>query len=423
MRIITNEEKMKSNIKLYTKYKMFAYDVLFFYAVSILYFTIAKGLDMSQIVFLSGIFALFSIVWHIVADIIVEKLGLKKSLVLGNFIVVLMIFLLIIGNGFIFLLIAEIIGALGYCIKGISENAILYESLANINHKQEFAKYEGLASSRYLLFDAIAALIAGYVFLINPYIPMLLCLVCVIIGFILSLKFYPTENSEFKHVNLNEYIQNFKLVLQSQRSRAVLLFAFLISGIIGICFTLFQAIILEFNITSDVLAFIICGYSVVMSISSRYSYEFEQITKNKTLIILLIVFCLMIGLIALMGLTQVHNVSILIVMIACIAVMALIQGVYEVLIKKYVTSFTNSEVITKMTSLYYVIENIGLTAFLFISSILLIYFSNSITTLLIVCLALVIGISIYGYSNTRLGLKPEQYDRKDINNIDIREEE
>lgn len=85
MRIITEEEKMKYNIKLYTKYKMFAYDVLFFYAISILYFTIAKGLDMSQIVFLSGVFALFSIIWHIVADIAVEKLGLKKSLILGNF--------------------------------------------------------------------------------------------------------------------------------------------------------------------------------------------------------------------------------------------------------------------------------------------------------------------------------------------------
>lgn len=33
------------------------------------------------------------------------------------------------------------------------------------------------------------------------------------------------------------------------------------------------------------------------------------------------------------------------------------------------------------------------------------------------------GIIIYAYSNTRLGLKPEEYDKKDINNIDVREEE
>lgn len=86
----------KNNIKLYKKYKMFSYDLLFYNAISVLYFTITKGLSMSEVMYATAAFSLFAFMWQIPSNFFIEKLGIKKSVVFGNILVVLDTFAYII---------------------------------------------------------------------------------------------------------------------------------------------------------------------------------------------------------------------------------------------------------------------------------------------------------------------------------------
>ena len=59
------EKKARKNIDLYKKYKMFSYDFLFCYAISVLYLTTTKGFSMSQIMYLSSAYSIFSIIFFL----------------------------------------------------------------------------------------------------------------------------------------------------------------------------------------------------------------------------------------------------------------------------------------------------------------------------------------------------------------------
>lgn len=49
-------EKCEKNVKVYKKYKMFAYDFLFYYAISVMYYSITKGFSMSEIMYITGFY-------------------------------------------------------------------------------------------------------------------------------------------------------------------------------------------------------------------------------------------------------------------------------------------------------------------------------------------------------------------------------
>ena len=93
-----NEVRAKRNVTLYKKYKIFAYDFLFYYAVEVLFFTTVKGFSMSELMYISAIYTFSAFFWQLFGSLIVEKLGLKKSIILGNFLVSINCFLLIISN-------------------------------------------------------------------------------------------------------------------------------------------------------------------------------------------------------------------------------------------------------------------------------------------------------------------------------------
>lgn len=424
VKVVVNEElndvsKMKSNVRLYTKYKAFAFDVLFYYAISIPYFLQAKSMEMAQVLFLFSVYSLSLALWQPISNYIVEKFGLKNSIVVGNVLFSLMIILYLLGDSFAVFSFGALVGALGLSLKSISESTILFESLAKLDKTDQFAKYEGIANSRYFYLDAITAVIAGLTFLVNPYIPFILCLVCILISLYLSLKFFPTSNNIVQKIPIKEYVSGLKTILSSSRSKSILLFALIISGTITLSMSMYKAIILDFGLTADILAYIVCGYGILLGIGSKFAHIFERKTKNKTLMIFLIGFCAMVGIIGIAGLTSVLTSFKIAAIAICLAIMGLIHGMYRIAIKKYVINFTTQKVRTKITSLYYMAENLGGTILLFVSGLLLPIFNNALTTIIMIVFVLITAIIVVNYTNKRFGLKPEDYKPDDINNVDI----
>ena len=91
-------ELLEENVRLYKVYKMFAYDWVFFYAISVLFFSITKGFSTSQIVYLSGFYTLAYCIFQVPANFFVKKIGLKKSMILGNILSAITILVYIIAN-------------------------------------------------------------------------------------------------------------------------------------------------------------------------------------------------------------------------------------------------------------------------------------------------------------------------------------
>ena len=69
----------RNNAELYPIYKMFSWDLLFFYSIEFLFLTITKKLTASEILIVHGFYLLFTIIMQIPAVIITDFLGKRKS--------------------------------------------------------------------------------------------------------------------------------------------------------------------------------------------------------------------------------------------------------------------------------------------------------------------------------------------------------
>ena len=92
----------RSNAKLYPIYKMVSWDLLCFYSIQFLFYTITKNIDASQVLIANATYLITKIVSQIPSVTIVDLCGYKKSLIIGNFLVFLGIMILILSKGSFF---------------------------------------------------------------------------------------------------------------------------------------------------------------------------------------------------------------------------------------------------------------------------------------------------------------------------------
>ena len=65
----------QANVNMYTKYKMFSWDLLFYYAIIFLFFTETKGISAADVLLAESLFPLFKIAFLIPATIMINSLG------------------------------------------------------------------------------------------------------------------------------------------------------------------------------------------------------------------------------------------------------------------------------------------------------------------------------------------------------------
>lgn len=410
----------ESNVKIYKKYKMFAYDFLFYYAVQVMFFTITKGFSMSQVMYITAFYSLFIFFWQIPANFISEKLGLKNSIVLGNILVFLNILMYIFINRFEYVIFCEFLGALGFTLKSLSEGTLLYTSLKKLDKRSQFSKIEGKSNAKYYYYDAIASILSGFLFIINGYIPIILCVINILVALKMSFGFKNIISEEKDDsLRLHEVISQFKTIFKSNRSKSIFLFAFVFMGFITVFGNLYKAILMELGIENQYIPIIVCIFTILIGVGAKSLYYIEKQTKNKTLTIFGVMFTLGMLIVGLCGVINRLDLLTLSLIIGALCVMGLIQGAYRVAIKKYVLSFTTVDVRTKITSTYYMFEHMGASSLSFVIGFVLNFTTSSRACIIFACISFVVIMFVISYMKNRLGLKPEQYNPKEIYNKKI----
>ena len=132
----------RKNAKLYPIYKMFSWDLLFFYSIEFLFYTITKKVTASEVLVINGIYLLCRIIMQIPAVAITDLLGKRKSIILGNIMLIIYMLILIIVPGAIGIIIANLIFSLGYNIKTIAESNLLYDSVSTRGGEGLYSKLD-----------------------------------------------------------------------------------------------------------------------------------------------------------------------------------------------------------------------------------------------------------------------------------------
>lgn len=258
------QKTSKRNMHIFPIYKKLAWDYLFFYTIDFLFLTQIKKLSASDVVLTSTIYSFFCIIMQIPANIIVEFLGRKKSIVLGNTLNCIYMLLIMTSKSLYDIMFAEFISSIAFGIKEIAEPSLLNESIPASRYKNKiFAKISAKGASGYYLFNAVSKIISGYMFTINPYLPIIFSLIILIIATILSIMFIEPVKKEKNSINdlwekikLKDLKIGISFVLQSERLKALILANALLSALLTVLADYYISLFEDLNISAFIIGII-----------------------------------------------------------------------------------------------------------------------------------------------------------------------
>ena len=412
------EKKKKNNIKIYPIYRIFSWDLIFYYAIIYLFLTIEKKITASQVLQFDAFYILFRCITQIPCTLIIQKIGKRRSLILANAIGVIHVLVIIFAQDFNMLIFSQLLCAFAYIIKGTCETDMLYDSLEhNEKRGSNFAKIDGTAMSRYYFIDAISAGLAGFFFVIDPYIPMYLCFFILFITFFLSIKFEDIHPGKGK-MQIKEEMKIIKLgyknIFRSNRLKSLLVFNAIFVGLLKILQNIRNTVLIRIGIPEQYFGIIFAVMGIITGIAARNQGRIHKKFRNKTLTFLAMptaMSCLFMGFIMLCNMNFEIKLGIIIIIFA---IQYAMKGPYYVLIKRYFNNFTTSDKRIKISTANNLCENAIASVLIFAASYLLENVSIEYTIIVIGCISTVIFVSLLDYMKGTVGLKPEEYSPKEI---------
>lgn len=415
----------RNNLILYPIYKMVSWDLLFYYAIIFIFLTTTKGYSASEVMFINATYPLFKIIFQIPCTTIVDKIGKKNSLVIGNCLLSLSIFTLMFSTNMPTTILFMLLQAIAFTFKSLTESNILYDSTGNRIGRNIFATIEQKGCSYYYYFDGIASLLTGFLYVVNEYIPIVITFIFTLVSIVLSLLFkdvYHKENKRHKNShfisNMNNYIKelhvSFKLIFTSKRLRALFLFSTVFSSFIYFVQTYRESLLIDINVPAQYFSMIFAILTFISGIGASRLKKLTKIFKNKILSVISLTYFISCIIISLAVIFNLNTIALFAIVFTGYVLHYLLEGPYYTLNSIYLKNYTTAKIRTKITSAYDLIICVTQAIMSLFASFILSITTTSKALLFLSIFYVLILFLVLKYMKTRIGLRPEQYDKKDI---------
>lgn len=165
-----NKEKQDKYLnrfyKLYPILKGFTDDLLFFVAIDTLFLTLVKGLSAQEIVLLTTISSIISILFRVQLIKIIRKIGNTKSVRLGMGLLLLSSILITLGPSYIWIIVGKTLYEIAFVFKDM-ENVMLQNNLAVKGKTADYVKISNKSTVAYSFITMILAVRDPYKLYIN----------------------------------------------------------------------------------------------------------------------------------------------------------------------------------------------------------------------------------------------------------------
>ena len=418
---VTEEVKVrKHNLRLYPKYLMLGYDLLFFYGIRVMFLLDVKGITESQILLAATVYALSMIVMQVPATLLASKIGYKNTAIAGNIFNIIWAILMITFDGFAGLALSQFISGVAFALKFVSEPNLLSTSIPQAPTYQRneiFSRLDKKGFSRYCIFSAISTIISGFLYDINPYIPIFLCLICVIAATAISFNFYDIQEEESKE-SFKDYIKKkkkgYKFITKSKRLRALLVMTGAVWGIIVLLDSYQLTLLQDIGATSVQVGFIFAMFELTRGLFSNTALDFNKKFKNRSLTNILLTFAIGFILAGIIAMSQLPFYTKLVIIVVILLIMGAANAIDQILAKKYVNNFASTKILPAIYSSKSICDNIFRTIITLLGSAIVGIYNIDIAMIVMGIFILILTLVLTVYSKDKLGLKPEEYTQKDI---------
>ena len=197
---MVDNKKIDISVKIYPLFYGLTSDLIFWIAINTLFLTTVKHLSVAQINSIEAFGTGIGIIFQIFIIKIVRKIGNLKAVRIGTILLFLSATINTVATSYFGLLIAEVCYTIGFVFKAM-DNVILIKNLKYLNRSEEYIKYQTKGSTIYSLVTLIISLLSGFLFNVNPYLPMVICMILCFINILLTYYLYevPNLNNEVKN--------------------------------------------------------------------------------------------------------------------------------------------------------------------------------------------------------------------------------
>lgn len=418
----------KRNMKLFPTYKTLSGDYLFYYTIDFLFLTQIKHISAADVVLASSIKSLFGIFIQIPANVIVEFLGRKNSIILGNILnCIYMVIFMMSGNLFD-LVLAKFVSSLAKSIKDIAEPSLLNSSIPPSKYKSNiFAKINAKGKSGYYIIGAISRIIAGFLFEMNGYLPTICSLIVIVIVSVISMFYIePLRKHKKSELNIKKQVkeieEGFKFVLKSERLKALILATALITSLLDILLNYQTSLWQEVKVPAYLIGIIAAIISLSSAYGSKKQQDFHERFRNKSIIILALMTSISTVVAGIVGL-KAKEITILLGVIGISFVFArYAHGMFYTIIDRYFRNFTNKDIDTKIFAVKNLFVNLVSAIMGIMASFLLNKMSTAYCMIVLGIIFTIIYILMGKYMKNRVGLKPEEYSKEEIKYDELKTE-
>lgn len=167
--------KLKRNIPLLIAFRGLGFGIAF--AIPTIYdFWTRFGMTMGHVGILEAAFAGWVVLFELPSGILADRLGRKKALLLGNLAWVCGFGLYLSGDQFSSFFIAEFCLALGIALTSGADQALLYDSLAELKARHRYASLAGLMLSSQIALMALGNVMGSWLYNIDYRLPWIIAI-------------------------------------------------------------------------------------------------------------------------------------------------------------------------------------------------------------------------------------------------------
>ncbi len=434
---MTNEERknyyMNRNIKLYPFYLALVWDVLFVWTISTLFYTTVKGLTFSQAIMIDSVQTIAACILSVPLTKIFAKVNSVTATRISSLGYIGFLLCLIFGKTFFSFAIGAIFLAFAYSLASVKVPAVLNKSLRLIQRDKDYERVYGKGLSIYYCLEAIAAIVATYLFDLNPYLPIYLSLGFVCLSELFSFLIKNPEKFQESNIIITpEHIEQQKIkteksdsflkILSSSFVLVLLLYDFVFRGALCVDSTEFR-LYLQQLVDNGSMPIWLFGYlfaimRICMGLSSRYQFKFNLKFGLRSLIIFVGTFILTLISTSLIYLFMPQSIFKMVLLIVIMIITCMLRQPNSIFLSNYMQICTPSKNHEKLYALRTIFEYLGIAIINMLYAQLLSVFNNnlgyanlvylSILALpIIALLVLFIRVLIKKYTQKYTIIKPE----------------
>lgn len=284
------DQQLRHNIHMYFGYSTFS-NLLILGPILTLYF-LEKGLSFTQIMLISAVSAIGTVVFEVPTGMIADRLGRKYSLMLNSVFWAITCLIYALSNDFYVFLIGEIFFSIGAAFGSGADSALLYDALKGQQREGEYQKIEGRAMSFVFYSQAVGAVLAGYLYKLDNRLPFIVSLGFVLVSIVFAYRF--EEGPMIKHPSipgekrlasyLKQFQSGFRVILSNPKLMSTVLTITILSIFFRGSFPMYQPYMKAVDIDVIFFGWLFFVFNIVAAQSSKLAHIVLKSTKSWTLI-------------------------------------------------------------------------------------------------------------------------------------------